>query len=123
MFLLKCPDNFIYSQYRGKTVGLDSKWISPWAKTDRTSKAWVVVDPIPGKVVGDSIPKIIWEKFEEEMKRQLRETKAIQKESKKIEVRNSKEKKNPSSKSKSDSESKTKNNAFFNPFQSIVTAQ
>jgi hypothetical protein len=79
MFNMKCPDNFHFSTYRGKTVRFDAEWVSPWGDEGRPRKAWVVVDPVSGKNPGDLIPKICWSFLEEEMKRQTREMKAANK--------------------------------------------
>lgn len=126
MFLMKCPDNFPFSQYRGKTVGLDSDWISPWASNGRASKTWVVVDPVPGKIEGEAIPKIIWESLEEEKKRQSQIEKLTQKEARKAlqettKQESSKTKGSAPKERRTPKESKgTVEPSFFNPFKIAI---
>lgn len=107
MFSMKCPDNFHFSTYRGKTVRFDTEWVSPWGDEGRPKKVWVVVDPVSGKNPGDLIPKICWSFLDEEMKRQIREMKTASKKS---------VKKEPVERTSSKPPSKGVEK-FFNPFK------
>lgn len=106
MFSMKCPDNFQFVTYRGKTVRFDPEWVSPWGDEGRTQKAWVVVDPVSGKNPGELVPKICWSYLQDEMKRQMREAK----EEKKVITKKKVEKQAPKKPAQI-------SDKFFNPFK------